>query len=442
MSSAHEVDVVIIGAGLAGLAAALELQKRNISFVVLEASERPGGRVYSLQTKDRITIDLGAQWIEKEHVRMKKLLSQFGLKTVSTYKEGNSIYKFRDRVTKGKLPPLSASGYLDFLQFTVKLNKVSKALDSLEPWESEHAKDLDKITMEQFLLDHTYTASAGSVYKYLLEEMICCNLHEVSALDLLWCVKTAGSVNKFRNSEDIWIKDGVGMLVNKIAKRIEDRIYYRQPVTRITYEEGGASVKTMNGGCWKGKRVIVAIPPNLQAKIHYQPPLPFVRAQLLERSGLPSVIKAVIIYKKPFWREKGLSGIINSDTGPINETADSSPKDGRRGVLTVLITGDSARAEVNANEILAELVPFLGNEALEPLEVYLHNWSEQEWTRGGYGVHFAPGVLTSYGKALIDPVACIHWAGTETATEWRLFMEGAVQSGERAAFEVIEQIRC
>ncbi len=441
MVISQEVDVVIIGAGLAGLTAALELQKRKISFVVLEANERPGGRVYSLKTSEKITIDLGAQWIEKDHVRMEKLLAQFGLNTTKTYKEGKSIFKFRERVAKGKLPPLSVSGYFDFLQFTMKLNKLSKAIDPIAPWNSEHAKDIDKLTVEQFLHENTYTASARNYYKYLLEEMLCCNLHEVSALDLMWCVKTAGSINKFRNSEDLWVKDGVGTLVDKMAEHIHGQIFYRQPVNSIVYGEKGASIFTVGGNRWNGKRVIVAIPPNLQAKINFQPPLPLRKAQLIERAGLPSVIKMVIVYGKPFWRENGLSGIINSDTGLINETADSSPKDGSRGVLTILITGDSARSEVTKDRVLAELVPFLGEEALSPLEVYSHNWSEQEWTRGGYGVHFAPGVLTSYGGALSEPVACLHWSGTETATEWRLFMEGAVQSGERAASEVLERIQ-
>jgi monoamine oxidase len=120
---------------------------------------------------------------------------------------------------------------------------------------------------------------------------------------------------------------------------------------------------------------------------------------------------------------------------------DSSPQDGKRGVLTVLVTGQSARnLKEPIREVLSALVPFLGQEAATPLQTYVKNWSEQQWTRGGYGVHFAPGVLTNFGPALLEPIACLHWAGTETATQWRLFMEGAVQSGERAAQEVITSL--
>lgn len=286
-----------------------------------------------------------------------------------------------------------------------------------------------------------YTKSGRNYSSYLLEEMLCTNLYEVSLLDLLWCLKTAGSIQKFRNSEQMWIKDGSGTLVNKIAEKLADNVYYSDPVTKIVYCRTGAHIYTENGVCWKAKRVIVAIPLNLQGNITYEPPLPQIRAHLLERAAMPSVIKVVLIYDQPFWRKKGLSGAIRSKYGCISETVDSSPHDGRRGVLTVLATGDFTSQTFSRDELFGQLVSYFGDEAGKPLEIFVENWSEQQWIRGGYGVHFAPGVLTSFGHALLQPIESLHWAGTETATEWRLFMEGAVQSGHRAANEVTSLIR-
>ena len=438
MTSNQEVDVVIIGAGFAGLAAAFELNKRNISFVVLEARGRPGGRAYSIKSNEGVTIDLGAQWIDKGHHRIKRLLSQFKLKTISTYKKGNTVYNINGIKTVCTKPPLSATGFLDFFQATRKLNRIGKKINITDPWNSLEANIYDGMSMEQFLKETMYTSSGHKYYKFLLEEMLCTKLHEVSALDVLWCVKTAGSVQNFRNSEAIWIEEGTGTLALKMANALGSKVQYDHAVTEITYQEKSAIIKTKKGKQWKARRVIIAVPPNLQTKIDFDPPLPSLRAQLLEHSGMPSVTKIILIYDNPLWREKGLSGVVHSDTGVVKETVDSSPFDGKRGVLTVLVTGNSARAlKAPSEEIPKALVPYLGEEAATPLQVHWENWSEQQWSRGGYGVHYAPGVITNYGSALIKPIDCIHFAGTETATEWRLFMEGALQSGERAAKEVV-----
>ncbi len=438
MTIVDEVDVVIIGAGLSGLSAAIELKKRNISFVVLEARQRLGGRILSYKADADVTVDLGAQWIGKDHYHMKELLSQFGLKTVKTYGKGKTVYHWKGKITASHIPPLSISGIVDLLQFTKKLNNISQQINPYTPWESPIAKDIDKYTMERFLYENMFTTSGRKYYKFLLAKMLCAHSHEVSALDVLWCIRTAGSVQRIRDSESAWIKDGAGTLIQKMAEQINPKIYYQNPVNTITYNNHSAVVYTTEDQCWKSKRVILAIPPNLQSRIAFDPPLPALRAQLIERVGLPSVTKIILIYERPFWREKGLSGVIYSESSLISETIDSSPEDSRRGVLTVLVTGESARKpNISTEKVVAALVQFLGLEAAKPLQVFQENWSDQPWTRGGYGVHFAPGVLTSFGSVLLKPIASLHWAGTETATKWRLFMEGAVQSGERVAKEVI-----
>jgi monoamine oxidase len=440
LSIFQEVDVVIIGAGLAGLSAALELKKRKISFTVLESRKRAGGRVFSFKTKENVTIDMGAQWIHQDHHHIKKLLSQFDLEVVGTNNKGKSVFFINGKRTVGNFPPLSIPVFLDVFQFTRKINKLSSKIIAEAPWNSAFASEYDKMTMAQFLKENMYTASGSHYYKLLLEEMLCTYLHEVSTLDVLWCVKTAGTIQNFRNAEAFWMKDGAGVLVEKMAEQIAERIHFESPVTAINYNKNYAIVERAEKR-WKAKRVIIAIPPNLQREIHFEPPLPSLRAQLLEQCEMPPVTKIVIVYSKPFWRELGLSGIIRSDNGLIKETVDSSPDGGKRGVLTVLVTGASARhLKKPSEEVPLALVPFLGEQAKNPLQIFVENWSEQAWTRGGYGVHFGPGVITNYGKALLEPIECLHFAGTETATKWRLFMEGAVQSGEQAAIEVTKYL--
>ena len=191
------------------------------------------------------------------------------------------------------------------------------------------------------------------------------------------------------------------------------------------------------------RRVIVAIPPALTAGIEYAPALPADRAQLVQRMPQGSLIKCEAVYSQPFWRAKGLSGQGVSDVGPANTTFDNSPPDGTPGVLFGFVGGHNARvwgarsAAARRAAVLKNLAAFVGDEALRPREYVERNWSEEIWTRGCPVAFTPPGVLLEYGPAIRRPAGRIHWAGTETATYWMGYMDGAVRSGERAAREVL-----
>jgi monoamine oxidase len=152
-----------------------------------------------------------------------------------------------------------------------------------------------------------------------------------------------------------------------------------------------------------------------------------------------SVIKSMAVYDEPFWRADGLTGQSTSDVGPIQLTFDNSPPDGRPGVLLTFAEGAHARelsrsspAERRAATV-ACLVRAFGPRAGSPTEFLERDWAAERWSGGCYGAHAPPGVLTQFGPALRDPCGPIHWAGTETATVWAGYMDGAIRSGERVA---------
>ena len=155
------------------------------------------------------------------------------------------------------------------------------------------------------------------------------------------------------------------------------------------------------------------------------------------------MIKCHAVYDTPFWRDAGLTGQATGDRGPAKVVFDNSPPEGTPGVLLAFLEGAAARQlnRVHPDErraaVIGSLVDFFGPPAADPVEFVELDWSEEEWTRGCYGAHFPTGVWTQYGPALRAPVGRIHWAGTETATVWSGYMDGAVQSGERAAAEVV-----
>jgi monoamine oxidase len=150
------------------------------------------------------------------------------------------------------------------------------------------------------------------------------------------------------------------------------------------------------------------------------------------------------VYDRPFWREDGLSGMATSDTGPVKLTFDNSPPSATPGVLLGFIEGQEARElthrskEERRKAVLGSFELYFGARARTHARDYFDkSWAEDKWTRGCYVGYYPTGVLTGYRSAIWRPVGAIHWAGAETATEWNGYMDGAVQSGERAADEVL-----
>jgi monoamine oxidase len=442
-----KVDVVIVGAGLAGLTAALELKKKNCTFVVLEARNRVGGRVHTTFTGDNVTLDLGAQWVGPNHKKMMRLIAEYGLHLIPTYSKGKTIFDFngKRKKTKGKVPTMSPFALADMANFKRKIDKIIRQIPSSSPWSSMLACQLDQMTLEEFIRTNLHSKSGKLFYRLLFEEALCAKLYEVSALDFLWYIKAAGSIDHMLLAEGYWITEGAETLVKRISESLRETIKLSQPVQRITYDEKTVTVFTENES-WEAQRVIATIPPNLVTRIQFDPPLPASRVQLSERSGLPSVIKMICVYDRPFWRKSGFNGTAYCDQFPVMLTMDSSPEDENRGVLTVLIGGSSARKietlplELRKIKVKNTLRHLFGKKAAFPIEMFEKDWSADEWTRGGYGTHFAPGVISQFGAALTCPVGPIHWAGTETASEWRMYMEGALQSGERVVNEVLKAI--
>jgi monoamine oxidase len=245
-----------------------------------------------------------------------------------------------------------------------------------------------------------------------------------------------------RGAQQDRIAGGPTAVVERLARQLANPVRTSAPVRRIEQRADGVIVAA-DGVLARAKRVIVAIPPALASRIDYDPVLPGWRDQLTQKAPQGSVIKVNVLYDEPFWRADGLNGQALGDRGPVKFTFDNSPPDGSSGVLVAFLEGGEARryargsAEERRGAVLGSLAAYLGPRAAEPLEVVELDWSAEEWTRGCYGAHFGPGVWTQFGPALSEPVGRIHWAGTETAAVWCGYMDGALQSGERAAAEVL-----
>lgn len=447
MPDAVSVDVVVVGAGLAGLAAARDLTAAGCTVAILEARERVGGRVHSVDTPTGVTVDLGAQWIGPNMRRMHELVRVHQIPTVKTHVDGKKVFMIdgKRKVSNG-LPPLPPHAIVDLLQFRSRSDRLTRGVPAERPWTAKLAEQLDRITLGQWVADGCYTHGARAYWRAIGEEGLCASMSEVSLLGIVWQLKTMGGpLSTLETTEELFLAGGSSQIVRAIATPLTERIHCGQAVRRIEHQQGSVRVLTQRGE-FHGRRAIVAMPPTLAARIEYEPQLPALRDQMTQRLGQGSVIKIIAIYDEPFWRADGLCGSAYSDVGPIKGVLDCSPDPSSGlnvGVLVGLICAGDARrlsprpASERRAAALDQLATYFGDKARRPEHFVEKDWSIDPWSRGGYGMHFPPGVLTQFGPAAWDPVGTIHWAGTEIATEWRLYMEGALQSGERAAARVL-----
>jgi monoamine oxidase len=440
-------QVAVVGAGLAGITAALSLTDRGIDVVVLEARDRVGGRVCSVRNELGMRIDLGSQWVGPSMTRMHRLIEQEGLTKVSTYHTGRSIYAMAGRIKygHGNRPPITPLFLLDQLQFRYRITSRFRQLDPAAPWNSAAGQRLDGISVGDFIEQSTFTDWSSAYWRTVVSESLCANPSEVSMLDYLWELRSCGTLDNMSAAENVWIKESAYMLAERLAGRLSGRIHLRTPVRSIAYGRQGAEIVT-DQGRWQAERVIVAIPPILAGSIDYSPAMPHRTERLLRGIRPGRVVKCVLTYSRPFWRANGYNGLGYYESGPVKATIDSTHPDRPEGIIVAMVCGEEVlrfgRLERAARRqaVTACLARHFGGEALAPVAYADMNWCDEPWSLGGYGGHAAPGLFANGGEALHEPVGPIHWAGTETASAYRQYMEGAVQSGERAADEVIQAL--
>ena len=239
-----------------------------------------------------------------------------------------------------------------------------------------------------------------------------------------------------------WLyRGGLNQIAFRMAAELGPAVRLNAPVRRIAQTAAGVEV-TSDAGVFRARRAIVAIPPALAGRIDYSPALPAMRDALSQRLPMGSVIKFWVAFDKPFWRAKGLNGMVITDRSPVGLYCDVSPDAAGPGLIAgffegphAVAWGQKSAAERKA-QVGGDLTRLLGPEAAHPIDYVDNDWPSEEWSRGCYVGVAPPGVISVFGEALRQPVGRIHWAGTETSSEWCGYVEGAIRAGERAAAEV------
>lgn len=448
-----DVDVVVVGAGIAGLVCAHRLRRRGVDVLVLEACHQPGGRTVGVEIDGEVA-DLGGQFIGPGQDRVYALAAELGVATFPTYTAGANVLETgtgRLRRFRGMVPRLGPLTLLDVARAQFRLDRLARTVDTETPWLSPNAAALDGQTLRSWI-DRTVRTRSGRRFLALACQAIwACEPSELSLLHALFYIKAAGSLSALTDFEGGAQQDrlegGAHGLADKLAAGLGAALRLDATVRRIEHDDSAATVTIDDGTAWRAKHVVVAVAPPLAARIAYHPPLPAARDNLLQRLPMGSVVKCVATYPEPFWRSAGLSGSALSVRGPIALTADSSPKSGRRGVLIGFVNGATARDLATRSPVdrrtalLDALARLFGPQARTPVTFVERNWNEEPFTRGAYSAVFPPGAWTQLGSALRVPAGRIHWAGTETSPRWYGYIDGAVRSGEAAADVVAREIQ-
>jgi monoamine oxidase len=460
----RSVDVAIVGAGFAGLTAAVELQRHGKSVAVLEARDRVGGRAHNHHIGGGEISEAGATFVGPTQGHILRMAKRFKVGKFPTYDTGDNVYykdgtrlTYSDKTPTGIVPP-DPTIAADAAEVVTLLDQLSTEVPVDAPWQASRAAQWDGQTLESWAQTHSSYSKNESFRRLVAtatRPIFGAEPREISLLFTLFYIAASGDESNpgtFERNFDT--RNGAQMsrfvggsqvIATEIAKQLGSRVVLSSPVRQITQSSSGVTVRS-DQATISARQVIVAIPPTLAGRIDYEPILPFQRDQLTQRFGQGTMTKVAAVYKSPFWRDAGLSGMAVTTDGPVTATFDDSPQSGTPGVIFGFVGGDWAR-QYNAMSpaarkaaVLTQFVTFFGSQASGAIDFFETSWSGEQWTRGCPVGIPSQGTLLTYGPQIRQPVGRIHWAGTETSTYWNGYMDGAVRSGERAAAEALSEL--
>lgn len=441
-------DVIVVGAGAAGLTAANDLRKAGLTVAVWEARDRVGGRLWT-EAIDGAMLEIGGQWVSPDQDALIETLAELGLDTYSRYREGDSVYIGPDRVARrftGDTFPVSEATGRVISEITERLDAMVSEIDPDRPWAHPRAAEWDAISWDAWLRAQTDDDEAVRNLAFATgSAMLTKPTHAISLLQSLLMAASAGSYSHLVDADFILDKRVVGGLQQvplRLAERLGDDVSLGRAVHGLEWSDAGVIARSGENTV-RARFAVLAHAPVLYSRITFTPPLPRRQHQLHQHLSMGFVIKVHAVYDRPFWREQGLSGTAFSPYELSHEAYDNTNDGDERGTLVGFVSDRTADDlfELSAPErkerILESLSHYYGPEAKNPLVYYESDWGSEEWTRGAYAASFDLGGLHRYGKDLRTAVGPIFFACSDMAGAGYQHVDGAIRMGRLVAGQII-----
>ncbi|MDJ1372374.1 flavin monoamine oxidase family protein [Gulosibacter molinativorax] len=448
-------DVVIIGAGPAGLTAARRLTQAGKTVAVLEARDRVGGRTWS-DTIDGAFFEIGGQWISPDQTAISGMAKELGLELFDRYREGDAVYIAPDGTRteySGVELPVEDSAQAGMEAARAELNRLAAEVDPAAPWDHPRAAEFDKISFEDWLREVTGTDIGRiTTATFIAGGMLTKPAHTFSLLQALLMASSAGSFDNLLDDDFILDKRVIGGMQSvsiRMAEELGDDVLLNNPVRTLHWSDAGPGnpsqvTAVTDSVAVHARHAILAIPPNLYSRIQYVPALPRTQQIAHQHHSMGLVIKVHAAYDRPFWRDKGLSGTGFGPGHTVQEVYDNSNHGEERGTLVGFVVDVTAEAmwalpeEERKQTILRGLADYLGEEAMHPVAFYLSDWGAEEWTRGAYACSYDLGGLSRWGATQNLPVGPIFFASSDIQGIGYQHVDGAVRIGGDTAQRILE----
>lgn len=434
------LDVVVLGAGLAGLSAARDLQRAGCTVTVLEARDRIGGRVLQTALDDGRVVQLGGELIGTAHTSYRTLVDELGLTLRESYsaEPGQTVWDIDDSVLVGDPAPwMSDEDHADYARVVGLFVDLAKGVDPDNPWAHPGAVALDTMSFHAWLRDVGARPAVVRMFELAKAGLAADTLKRTSLLAELRKAAVVGDGLSSYYDVDQWtrftVAEGSATVAQRMADELHQNIRLSSIVTEIAVHPDRVDVTLNTGEVVSAAHVVCAIPvaPLRQIPISG---LSAARLQALRRIRNSLTAKVVAVYDTSFWRELGLNGSSYSD-GLVGSTWVQGP-----GVISALvapsqyafhIAGDQAARERDARETLARMY---GPQGGQPQTLFTREWSNEPFTQG-YMAHYAPGDLTAIGPTHAQPEGRFFVSGSDYWVAG--YMEGAVRTGRAAARAIL-----
>lgn len=414
-------DVIIIGAGFAGLSAATELARRGRDVLVLESRNRVGGRVEAQLNGLGERIDTGGQFVCDDMSEVMALLRARGHRLVETRFDGVDVAQ----------PPLSTSELGAVYRGSMAIRERMNAISPRDP----AIAGLSVAAWVETLPD---TAAAKAAFRSMIEGLWCLPLDE---LPLWHLIDNDRRITNEQSELQYFLRETMHALAEDLAATLGHALRLGAPARRVEHGPDGVRI-VADGLTVEAREAVLALPLSRTAMLDYAPALPPKLAKALSVWRGGDVVKLKLRYARPFWRDGGLSGMVMWRDLHGLFACDSSPDDGHA-ALTVFAGGPLGAQWVGQGEdwlvaaILDRLTAALGPDAGKPLDIATAVWTGGDWDDGGYGDLVLDVNARDAEAILLAGHPPLHFASSDIAPSFPGYVEGAIVAGRAAAAKIL-----